>query len=306
LAPAAAENFPTRPIHVVVPAPAGGPLDYRIRLIADKLSPTLGQPIIIDNRPGAAGVLAAGLVAQAKPDGYTLLYGHSGTHSFAPHIQGKLPYDPVRDFETVALVGLAPHFLYVRDDSPFRSVKDLLTAAKSKPGALTYGSGGVGSPQHIETELFKHMSGIELVHVAYKGSAPLMTDLLGGQISVALDAFVPGMEYVKAGRMRVLATTRARRCSTLPELPTIAESGVPGYEMRIWFGILAPRGTPREIVARLNKEFVRVLATPEMSKDMKSMCVETEPLTPDQFGALVREELVTGKKLVEISGARQE
>lgn len=302
----AAENFPARPIHIVVPAPAGGPLDYRIRLIAEKLSPSLGQPIVIDNRPGAAGVLAAGQVAQAKPDGYALFFGHAGTHSFAPHVQAQIPYDPVKDFAPVALVTFASMYLYAPAASPAHTVRDLGAAARAKPGTMTYGSVGVGSPSHVAMEWFKRMAGIDLVHVPYKGSAPLVTAMLGGEVDVAFDAFVPAMEHVKSGKLRVLGTTRARRWPAFPGIPTIAESGMPGFELRIWTGIFAPAGTPNAIVARLNREFVRALSLPDIATKLRETGSESEPLTPDQFAALVRDEWVTGKRLVEISGARQE
>ena len=299
-----ADVYPSRAIHVLVPAPAGGPLDVRMRLIGEKLSQSLGQQIVVDNKPGASGTLAGQLVAQAKPDGYTLFMGHSGTHSLAPHLQAKPPYDPLRDFTPVSLVVVSQHFIFVRSDSPIRSVPDLVASARARPGALTYGSAGAGSPQHVETALFLHMTGTTIQHVPYKGSAPTIAALLGGEIDMAFDAFVPGMEHVRSGRLRVLATTRSRRMAAFPDIPSIAES-VPGYEMKVWVGMFAPPGTPRDVVAKLNRAFVQALATPELVKNLQDTGAETEPLTPDQFGALVRDEWVKGRRQVEVSGARQ-
>lgn len=298
------DAFPMRSIHIVVPSSVGGVLDARMRLLGERLSEALRQPVVIDNRPGAAGALGASVVAAAKPDGYTLLMGHSGTHSFVPYMHAKAPYDPVSDFSPVALTNFAAHYLYVRADSPFRSVRDLIAAAKASPGTLTYGTTGVGSPSHIETELFRHMAGIDLVHVPYKGSPQALTDLLGGAITLAFDPFIPGMEHVKAGKLRMLGSTRARRSRHFPDVPTIAESGVPGFEMRYWVGIFAPAGIPKEIAIRLNAAFIRVLARTDVATQLRETDAESEPLTPDQFGALVREEAVKGKRVVEISGAK--
>lgn len=246
----AAEDFPSRAIRIIVPAPAGGPTDYRTRSVAERLAEALKQPVVVENRVGAAGTIATDYVAKAKPDGYTLLIGHSGTFSYAPYLYAKLPYDPQKDFVPVAGILWAPLWLYVPERSPLHSVQDLLAAAKASPGQLTYGSAGPGSPQHVTMELLKHTAGLDIVHVPYKGSAPLMTDLLSGQIDLAFDAFVPGMEHVAGGRLRVLATSDARRNPAKPEVPTVSEAGLAGFDSGVWAGVFAPAQTPPSVVQK--------------------------------------------------------
>ena len=251
----------------IVPAPAGGPIDYRARRIAQKLSEAWRQQVVVDNRSGAAGIIAAELVAKAAPDGYTLLHGHVGMFAINPTLYQKLPYDPLKDFIPVTRIGSGPAIVLVNPQVPAKTLAELIALAKGKPGQLSYGSSGPGSPQHITGEMFKQLTGVDLVHVPYKGSAPLITDLVGGQIQVGFDYAVPAGEQVKAGKLRALAVTGPKRLAYLPDVPTTAEAGLPAFQSIAWTGLFVPVGTPPSIVQTIHDQVVRIINSPEEQSD---------------------------------------
>jgi tripartite-type tricarboxylate transporter receptor subunit TctC len=302
---AAAQNYPARPIRLVVPYPAGGPLDIMARAIGQKLTEAWKQPVVVDNRAGAGGNIGADLVAKSAPDGYTLLMGAVATHAINPSLYSKIPYDPVRDFAPVALVAQVPNILVVNPAVPAKTVQELIELARAKPGSLNFGSGSTGSTGHLAGELFKTMAGVQMVHIPYKGAAPAMADLLAGQVQLMFDNLASSLPNVKAGKLRALAVTTRARSPAVPELPTIAESGLPGFDLSTWFGVLVPAGTPAEIVARLNAEIVRALNTNDMRERLQKM--GAEPLagnTPEHFAAFIRSEAAKYAKVVKASGAK--
>src|SRR5438552_13835540 len=244
---ASAQTYPTRPIRLVVPFPAGGTTDILAREVGQRLSMTLGQPVVIDNRPGAAGNIGADLVAKSAPDGYTLLMGTVGTHAINASLYAKMPYDHVKDFAPIILVAGVPNVLVVNPSLPVNSVQELIAYAKANPGKLNFASSGPGTSIHLSGELFKVMAGVQMTHVPYKGSAPALQDLLGGQVQLMFDNLPPSLPHIKAGKLRALAVTSVARSPALPDVPTIAESGLPGFEASSWFGILVPAGTPSAI-----------------------------------------------------------
>ena len=251
-----AQGYPNRPIRIVVPQPAGGGNDTIARMVGQKLTASLKQQVIADNRPGASGLIAAELVAKAAPDGYTLLLGNVATLTIVPNIHKKVTYDPLKDFDAVSLIASAPHLVVVHPSLPVTSVKQLIALAKAQPDALNYASNGVGSSTHLATELFKLMTGTRIVHVPYKGLPPALTDLLSGQMQLMFSSAVAMLPHVKSGRLRGIAMTGAQRLPSIPDIPTVAEAGVRDYEAGSWYGIVAPAGTPRAIVDVLNREIV--------------------------------------------------
>jgi tripartite-type tricarboxylate transporter receptor subunit TctC len=250
----AADTWPTKPIRLVVPFTPGGSTDILARLVGQRLYEALGQQVIIDNRPGAGGTIGMEMAARAAPDGYTMVMGHIGTLAVNPTLYAKLTYDPVKDFEPVTLLAKIPNMMAVNPAVPVKSVKELIALAKAKPGTLTYGSGGNGSAAHLATEYFKLMAKVDMIHVPYRGTAPGVTDLIAGQINMMLTGVPPLIQHVKAGKLRGIAVATAQRLPLLPELPTIAEAGVPGYEATQWYGILVPAKTPPAVVKRLYDE----------------------------------------------------
>jgi tripartite-type tricarboxylate transporter receptor subunit TctC len=299
-----AQAYPNHPVRLVVPFSAGaGVTDIMSRLIAQRLGTSLGQPIVIDNRPGAGGIPATDFVAKSAADGYTLLMTNV---SFAanPYLYSKLPYDPVKDFVPVAMVNSAPLLLVVNPAVPANSVKELLAYAKSHPGQLNYGSGGVGSTPHLSGELFKSLSGMDAVHVPYKGGTPALNDLMGGQLSFMIENMPGTMPFVKAGKLRALAITSPQRSSLAPTLPTMAEAGVPGYEVIGWNGLVAPKGTPPEIVARLHAEVAKILREPEVKQQLAALGAEPVGNTQEEFGRFIKAEMTRWGKIIKEKGIR--
>ncbi|MDB5867605.1 MAG: tripartite tricarboxylate transporter substrate binding protein [Betaproteobacteria bacterium] len=300
------QTYPTRPIRMVVPFSAGaGVTDIMARLVGQHLGAGIGQQVVIDNRPGAGGIPGTEVVARAAPDGYTLLMTNVAL-AVNPYLYPKLPYDAVKDFTPVTMVNSAPLLLVVHPTIAAKSVKELVAYAKSHPGQLNYGSGGVGSTPHLSGELFKSIAGIDAVHVPYKGGAPALTDLVGGQLSFMIEN-VPGtMPFVRAGKLRALAITSSKRSPLEPSLPTMAEAGVPGYEVIGWNGIVAAKGTPPAIVSRLHTEVARILRTPEVRQRLAALGAEPVGNTPDEFGAFIKAEMARWGKIIKEKGIRSE
>jgi len=303
--PAAAQPYPAKPIRFVVPFPPGGPLDIMGRGIAQKLQEAWGQPVVVDNRPGAGGGIGADLVAKSPGDGYTLLMGAVSTHAINPSLYAKIPYDPQKDFAPVALVAQVPNILVVNPALPVQSVQELIAYARAKPGALSFGSGSTGSTGHLAGELFKTEARVDMVHIPYKGGAPAMQDLLAGQTQLMFDNLANALPQVKAGKLRALAVTTSKRAPAVPDLPTVAESGLPGFDLTTWFGVFVPAGTPRETVAKLNAEIVKALASKELAERLATMgAAPPESNTPERFAAFVRAEAAKYAQVVKSSGAR--
>jgi tripartite-type tricarboxylate transporter receptor subunit TctC len=304
---ALAQPYPNKPIKIVIPAAPGGGADIVGRLIGPRLAERLGQPVVMDYRAGAGGIIATESVARAPADGYTLLMGYIGTLGVYPGLYQKLSYDPLRDFAPVAFLAAIPSILVVHPSVPANTVPELIALAKAKPGTLNYASGGSATAPHLAGELFKSLARVDLVHVPYKGSGPAMNDMLGGQVSVMFNTMVQTIPYVQSGRLKALAVTGAKRSAALPNVPTVAEAGVAGYEIVGWFGIVAPAGTPREIVARLNAEILAVLAEPQLKEQMTALGSEpTDIRTPEQFGGFMRNEISKWTQVVKESGMKAE
>jgi len=304
--PVHAQTFPTKPIRLVVPFPPGGPADAIARPVAQKLTEALGQPVVVDNRAGATGTIGAGIVAKSPPDGYTLLTDPGSTLTINPSLFAKLAFDPLKDFAPITILAAVPNMLEVHPSLPVKSVKELIALAKSKPGQLNYASTGAGQSTHLSMELFKTMAGIDLNHIPYTGSAPALTDLLGGQVSLMFDNMPSSLPHVKAGKLRALAVSTLKRSPTLPQLPTVAESGLPGFEVSVWFAVLAPAGTPRPIVNKLNTVLVKALQAPDVKERLASQGAEAVGDTPEQFTAQMQRDLVKWAKVVKDSGAKLE
>ncbi len=306
-ADAIAQVYPSKPIRFVVPYPPGGSVDIAARALGQKLSEAWGQPVVVDNRAGAGGNIGADLVAKSPADGYTLLMGAVATHAINPTLYAKIPYDPVKDFTPVALVVQVPNILVVNPSVPAKSVKELIELARAKPGTLNFGSGSTGSTGHLAGELFNTMADVKMVHIPYKGAAPAMADLLAGQVQLMFDNLANALPNVKAGRLRALAVTTLTRSPAVPDLPTIAESGLPGFDLTTWFGVMVPAGTAPEIVAKLNAEIVRALATKDMHERLEKMGAEAPTNnTPERFAAFIRTEAAKYAKVVKESGAKVE
>lgn len=303
---ALAQTYPSKPIRIVVTFPAGGTVDLLGRVIGAELQARLGQAIIIDNRPGGGGNIGADNIAKSPPDGYSLLIGSNGTHAINPALYTKMPYDAIKDFSPVTLIAAAPNIFTMHPSLPAKNVKEFVTLAKAKPGEITYGSGGVGTSQHLSVELFKTQAKINLLHVPYKGAPPLLTALLSGEISLSCQSISASgtPDHVNAGRLRGLAVTAAKRSSALPQVPTLMESGFPTFDVNAWWGILAPAGTPTDIVNKLNKEIIRVLNLPDVRKRLMDQGLNIVTNTPAEFQAYIRSELKQWAPVVKSSGAR--
>ncbi len=299
-------TFPTKPIRLIVPFPPGGSTDILARAIGQKLTEAWGQSVVIDNRPGAGGIIGMETAAKAAPDGYTLVMGHVGTLAANPALYKSLPYDPVKDFAPVTLIAMVPNVLVVGPAVPSKNVAELVALAKSKPGKLDYGSGGNGSAAHLATEYFKLKAGIDVQHVPYKGTAPALADLLGGQIAFIITGLPPVLPHVKAGKLRILGVASAQRLKQFPDIPTIAESGVPGYEATQWYGILAPAATPKDLVAKLNRDVVHALKEPSVAEKLAAEGADPVGDTPEQFGAFIRSEIDLWGKVIRATGAKVE
>jgi len=299
-----AQGYPNRPIRLVVPFPPGGSLDVVARAIGQKLTAVWGQPVVIDNRPGAGGNIGADLVAKSAPDGYTILEGALSTHAVNVSLYGKLPYDPVKDFAPITLVATTPNVLVLNSAFAVNSVPELIAYAKAHPGALSFGSGSNGSAGHLAGELFKTEAGVDMVHVPYKGAAPALQALLAGDTQLMFDNLANSTPQLKAGKLKALAVTTARRSPLAPELPTLAETGLPGFDIYTWWGFMAPAGTPPEIIAKWNAEVTRILGTPEMKAFFAQQGAEPAPTTPDQFAALIKSEIPKYARIIKDSGAK--
>ncbi|MES2401301.1 MAG: tripartite tricarboxylate transporter substrate binding protein [Pseudomonadota bacterium] len=292
-----AAPWPARPMSLVVPFPAGGTTDVLARAVGQELSKALGQPVVVESKPGAGATVGADFVAKAKPDGYTLLMG-AVHHTIATSVYKKLPYDFQKDLAPIMTVALVPNVLVVSQGFAAKNVKELLAMAKADPGKLTYGSNGNGTGQHLIGAQFESMGGVQLLHVPYKGSGPLTTDLLGGQITMSFDTITPVLPHIKAGKLRALAVTTARRSPTLPDVPTLDEAGLKGFNLGTWFGLLAPAATPRDIVTRLNTELVRIVNAPDFRKKMEELGAEPVGDTPQQMARQIREDTERFVRLV--------
>ena len=299
----AADGYPAKPIRMIVPFAAGGGADIVGRLIAQKVSEEWGEQIIVENRAGAAANIGAALVAKSEPDGYTLLFT-GPNHSTNVSLYDNLTYDPVRDFAPVALLTSAPYILVSNPEFPARSVSDLIKLARAQPGKIAYGSAGNGTAGHLAMELLKSTAGIDMIHVPYKGSAPMLNDLIGGRVSVAFDNILSSSQFIKAGSLRALATSGASRAPSMPDTPTVAESGLPGFDVTVWQGLLAPAGTPPEVVALLNKKFVAALHAPEVTARLAAMNIELTGGTPTQFAEFLRADIAKWARVIKASGAR--
>lgn len=296
-------SWPSHPVRLVVPFPASGATDLVARVVAQRMSQDLGQQLVIDNRPGAGGTIGTGEAAKASPDGYTLLFTTSSTHAISPHLMTRLAYKADKDFTPIAEIGGAASILLVTPSLPVRNVQELIAYAKAHPGKVNFGSSGNGSSIHLSGELFKSLAKVDMVHVPYKGSAPAVTDLLGNQIAIMFDNLPSAIQYVRAGRLRPIALTTAKRSPELPDVPTIAEAGLPGYEATSWFGLLAPAKTPADIVNRIDAALVKVLANPEVKKKLSEQGAEPYAETPEQFAAFIKAETAKWASVVKESGA---
>jgi tripartite-type tricarboxylate transporter receptor subunit TctC len=287
---AAAQAYPSKPLRMVVTFAAGGGADFVARAIAPKLGEALGQPVLVDNRPGANGALGADLVAKAAPDGYTLLLGAAGTMVVAPHLGANMPFDPAKDLAPASLVAISPFVVTLNPSVQANSVRELIALAKAKPGKINYGTSGTGGSPQLATELFKSMAGVNMVHVPYKGLAPALTDLIGGQIQVVFADVGLVKGHIAGGKLKGLAVTSGARTSAMADLPTVAEAGVPGYAAGTWYGIFAPAGTPADIVSRLSAEIRKLLALADIKAAFVAQGVDPAGDTPEQFAAFMREE----------------
>jgi tripartite-type tricarboxylate transporter receptor subunit TctC len=303
---AGAQQYPAKPIRMVVGFAPGGGTDLVARIIGQKMNESFGQPVLVDNRAGATGTIGADIVAKAPADGYTLLMGHVNSHGIAPNLFKKLPYDAERDFQMVAYVGYVPNVLVIHPSIPAQNVKELIAIAKAKPGALNYASSGVGSTQHLAGELFQLLTGTKLVHVPYKGSGPAVVDLLAGHVVANFDTMPPVLPHIKTGRMRALALTTPKRSPQLPNVPTLIEVGLKGFDMTNWYGIMAPAKTPRDAVMKLNAEANRIMALPDAKSKLEEAGTQLDPGTPEKFAAFLNSEIAKYAKLVKAANVTLE
>ncbi|MGZ5232752.1 MAG: Bug family tripartite tricarboxylate transporter substrate binding protein [Burkholderiales bacterium] len=301
-----AQTYPTRAVRVIVPFPPGGSTDILARAIGQKLSETWQQQVIIDNRPGAGGIIGTELGARAPRDGYTLLMGSGAPLTIIPSLYEKLPYDAQKDFAPITVVATVPNVLALHPSVPAKTVKELIALAKARRVALTFSSNGAGAPGHLAGELFKAMTGVDMLHVPYKGSAPATTAVVSGEVAMTFTTTPPVLPHAKSGRVRIIAVTTSRRIAQLPEVPTVAESGLPGYEAVSWFGLVAPVGVPAAIIAKINADAVAALRTREMEERLTDQGAQPMPMTPDQLAAWIRSETVKWAKIVKLSGAKPE
>ncbi|MCX7892835.1 MAG: tripartite tricarboxylate transporter substrate binding protein [Burkholderiales bacterium] len=304
--PAHAQPYPAKPIRIVVTFPLGGAPDILARLIGAKLQESWGQPVVVDNKPGAGGNIGAEFVARSPADGYTLVMGTVGTHAINASLYAKMPYDPIRDFAPVILVASTPNLLVVNPNVPAKSVQELIALARAKPGELAYGSPGIGTSIHVSGELFNTLAGVRTVHVPYKGRQFAIPDLLAGQIQFMFDNMPSALPVAKEGKLRALAVTSARRHPAAPDIPTMAEAGLPGFEATSWFAVYAPAGTPPDVVAKLNAEIDRILALPDVKEKLGGIGLDVAGGPPEHLAAFTRAELAKWSRVVKESGAKAE
>jgi tripartite-type tricarboxylate transporter receptor subunit TctC len=302
----AAQSYPTHPIRFVITYPPGGTTDFVGRPVAQKLSELLGQPVVVDNRGGAGGVIATMIVAQAPPDGYTLMLGTSAGMLINPLLNPKLPYDPFRDFSPVSRTNVNPQALVATPSLPANNVKELIAYARANPGKLNVASSGVGTPNHLGAEMLKYLAKIDIVHIAYKGGGPAMTDLIGGQVQLQFSSIPTVLAHMKAGRIKMLAIGSAKRSPALPDVPTIAEAGVPGYEYTTWYGVFGPRGMAKPIVSQLNAAVVKVVASPEVSQRLMSQGAEPSSSSPEELTQYMKLEYARWAKVIKAAGIKAE
>jgi len=303
---AGAQQFPAKPLHLIVPFPPGGGNDTVARAIAQQIGPDLGQPVVIDNRPGAGGSVGAELAAKAPADGYTLFLAGVGSHAVNPNLHAKLPYDPVKDFAPITLVASAPSVLVVNPAVPARTLAEFTSYARAHPGKLNYASNGNGSAAQLAAALYESMADVRMVHVPYKGIAPALTDLLSGEVQLMFGTIVALVPQIQAGKLRALAVTSRKRSSLLTDVPTLAESGLPDYEAGSWYGILAPAGTPREVIDRLHGAIVKALKQPDVAKRLAAEGAELIGSTPEEFAAHIKSEIARVGQVVRAAGIRIE
>jgi tripartite-type tricarboxylate transporter receptor subunit TctC len=305
-APALAQNYPAKPIRIVIAQAPGSATDVVSRVVGNRLSEGLGQPIVIEARPGAGGVVGTEAAARSAPDGYTLFMGNNSTHGSNPALYAKLPYDAVNDFAPIAFVASVPYVLVVDPALPVNTVQELIAFAKSRPGKINYASAGNGSTHHFCGELLKSMTGIDMIHVPYKGSGPAIAGLLGGDVSLMFANVADIGSQIKGGKAKPLAVTTAQRSSMLPDVPTMSEAGLPDFEIQSWFGLLAPAGTPASIVGRLNAETVKVLGRADVKATLAAQGLEVAPGSPEQFAAYIRSEIARFSKIARTAGIKAE
>ena len=304
--PASAQPYPNRPLRIVVPFPPGGGTDIGTRIVAQKLQEAWGQAVIVENKPGAAGIVGTELTAKSAPDGYTFMMGNIGTHAINVSLYKKLAYDPVREFAPVSMVADLPLLLLVHPSVPANSVKELIALAKSQPGKLNFSSSGAGGSMHVAAELFKSMTGVDMVHIPYKGGAPAVADLLSGQVALSFSTVLETIQHVKAGKVRALAVTNDHRSIALPDLPTIAEAGLPGYQSISWLALFAPAGTPKEIVNKVSAESVRILKLPDVKERLLAQGAEPIGSTPEQLATILSADIAKYAKVIRESGYKPE
>lgn len=304
LAPAHAQTYPSKPVRLIIPFSAGGGTDIFARLIGRKLQESMKQSFVPDNRAGAAGIIGCELVARAAPDGYTLLMGTTGTHTTNPAVYAKLPYDPLNDFEPISLVAESPFVLLVHPSLPAKSVTELIAFAKSRPGQLTYGSSGIGSSSHLGFELFNLMAGIKGVHVPYKGLPPAMSDTAAGELVMTWNSITASAEFIKAGRVRALGIGSNKRSALMPEIPTISEAGLPGYELGSWYGMFAPAGTSQAIVRQLHAEIVKAINDPSLKQQFAALSAEAVGSTPAEFREVLKKDIVKWAKVARAANVK--
>ena len=303
IAPVVAQTYPNKPIKLILPFPPGGATDVMSRILAEKLTPRLGQTVIVENKPGAGTMLASEFVAKAPADGYTLLMAASSL-VIAPSLYSKVNYDPIKDFTPVTQVAAVIHLVVVNPNLPVKSIQDLIAYLKANPGKVSYGSTGSGTSTHLEAELFKKMAGVDITHIPYKGSTPALADLVGGQTSMMFDPIASSKPYLESGRLRAIAVTTAQRSVSAPELPTVAESGLPGYEAMPWLGIVAPAGTPKPVVDLLYKEVGEVLKLQDVKDRFKSLGLDIIGNTPAQFATFIEKDQKKWAQVIKDSGAK--
>ena len=305
-APALAQTYPAKPIRILIAQAPGSATDVISRVVGNRLSESLGQPVVIEARPGAGGVVGTEAAARSAPDGYTLFMGNNSTHGSNPAVFPKLPYDAVKDFAPIAFVASVPYVLVVDPSLPATNVQQLIALAKSRPGKMNYASAGNGSTHHFCGELLKSMSGVDILHIPYKGSPPAIAGLLGGEVSMMFANVADIGSQIKSGKVKALAVTTAKRAGSLPEVPTMSEAGLPGFEIVSWFGLLAPAGTPAPIVARLNAETVKVLERPDVKAALANQGLEVAPGSPEQFAAHIKSEIAKFTRIGKAAGIKAE
>jgi tripartite-type tricarboxylate transporter receptor subunit TctC len=302
--PLYAQTYPAKPLRMIIPYPPGGGNDTLGRLFAAKLGERMGQPFVVENRPGAGTMIGTEAAAKSAPDGYTILLSSIATHALSPNLYSRVPYDPVKDFEPITLLGIAPTVLVVNPEVGAKNLAELISLARAKPGTLAYASGGNGTPPHINAEVFKAVAGVDLLHVAYKGGGPALVDLIAGRVHVMLDTAASAMPHVRSGKLRALALSAPKRSAEYPELPTFAEAGLPQYDTNAWYSVHAPAGTPREIVRRLNAELVASVRDADVLARFKQLSTEPVGNSPEEFAAFVRAELEKYARVIKAAGIK--